>query len=107
MVHNIPWAGHLSSTKSFERIAARFCWPGLYRDVQEYCKLVLSVKSPVAGNLAIFPFSLPVIEVPFTRIAMDFVGPLERTQAGYKYTLLRLGKVTARPIAQALLQAIF
>src|SRR4029434_2555654 len=57
-----------------------------------------------------------VIEVPFTRIAMDIVGPLERTQGGYKYILVicdyatrypeafPLRRVTARPIAQALLQ---
>ena len=30
---------------------------------------------------------LPVIEVPFTRIAMDMVGPLSRTKEGHRYIL--------------------
>ncbi len=117
MGHNIPWAGHLSNTKSHERIAARFYWPGLYGDVLNFCKSCPECQLTSKRKTNPYPLQpLPVIEVPFTRIAMDIVGPLERTQSGYRYILVvcdyatrypeafPLRKVSARPIAQALLQ---
>lgn len=36
--HEIPWSGHLNNSKTYERIAARFYWPGLYSEVQEFCR---------------------------------------------------------------------
>ena len=36
--HRIPWAGHLGQQKSYDRISRRFYWPGLYKDVKEYCR---------------------------------------------------------------------
>jgi hypothetical protein len=117
MGHKIPWSGHLSNAKSYERIAARFYWPGLYIDVQQYCKTCPECQ--VTSNRRTSPYplqSLPIIEVPFARIAMDLVGPLERTKTGYRYILVicdyatrypeafPLRRISARPIAQALLQ---
>lgn len=114
--HDIPWAGHLSNTKSYERIAARFYWPGLYTEVQEYCRTCPKCQVTSRRKTSPYPLQpLPVIEVPFTRIAMDIVGPLERTQTGFRYILVvcdyatrypeafPLRKISARPIAQALL----
>uniref|UniRef100_A0A3B3Q5E6 Integrase catalytic domain-containing protein n=1 Tax=Paramormyrops kingsleyae TaxID=1676925 RepID=A0A3B3Q5E6_9TELE len=61
---------------------------------------------------------MPIIEVPFLRIAMDIIGPLERTHSGYRYILVvcdyatrypeafPLRRITAQSIAQALLQLI-
>ena len=115
--HKIPWAGHLSNTKSHERVAARFYWPGLYGEVLNYCKSCPECQLTSKRKTRPYPLQpLPVIEVPFTRIAMDIVGPLERTQTGYRYILVicdyatrypeafPLRKISARPIAQALLQ---
>lgn len=31
--HDIPWAGHLGSVKTLQRIADKFFWPGIYTDV--------------------------------------------------------------------------
>lgn len=117
MGHTIPWAGHLSNTKSYERIAARFYWPGLYSEVQQYCKSCPECQFTSKRKTSPYPLQpLPIIEVPFSRIAMGIVGPLERTQTGFKYSLVicdyatrypeafPLRKVTAGPIAQALLQ---
>ena len=36
--HTIPWAGHLGFMKTLLRISKRFCWPGMYSQVKEYCK---------------------------------------------------------------------
>ena len=115
--HSIPWSGHLSTTKTFERIAARFYWPGMYRDIQGYCKACSICQITSKQKTSPFPLQpLPIIEVPFTRIGMDIVGPLERTPRGHRYILVvcdyatrypeafPLRKVTATTIAQAILQ---
>lgn len=36
--HSIPWAGHLGTQKRRDRIASRFFWPGMNRDVEEFCQ---------------------------------------------------------------------
>ena len=115
--HSIPWAGHLSTTKTFERVAARFYWPGMYNDIQEYCKSCSVCQLTSKQKTSPFPLQpLPIIEVPFARIGMDIVGPLERTQSGHRYILVvcdyatrypeafPLRKVTATTISQAILQ---
>lgn len=117
MGHDIPWSGHLSLTKTYDRISARFYWPGLYTAVQKYCKSCETCQITSKRKTTPYPLlPLPVIETPFSRIAMDLVGPLERTQSGHKYILVicdyatrypeafPLRKIAARPIAQALLQ---
>lgn len=59
---------------------------------------------------------MPIIDTPFSRIAMDIVGPLERSSAGHRYILVLcdyatkyleafpLRKVKARQIANCLIQ---
>ncbi|KAL2092949.1 hypothetical protein ACEWY4_010261 [Coilia grayii] len=120
MGHDIPWSGHLSLSKTYDRIAARFYWPGLYTDVQRFCKSCPTCQLTSNRRTSPYPLQpLPVIETPFSRIAMDLVGPLERTQTGHKYILVigdyatrypeasPLRRIAARPIAQALLHLFF
>ena len=117
MGHSIPWAGHLGLPKTYARIAARFFWPRMYKDVQEYCRACSECQLTSKYTASPYPLQpLPCIDIPFSRIAMDIVGPLERTQSGFKYILVvcdyatrypeafPLRKISARPIAQALLQ---
>lgn len=96
MGYKIPWAGHLSNTKSHERVAARLYWPGLYAHVLAYCQS--DPECQLTSNRK---------TSPFTHIAMDIVGPLEQTQTGNRYILVICDygrKASACPIAQALFQ---
>ncbi|KAI3377106.1 hypothetical protein L3Q82_000303 [Scortum barcoo] len=115
--HSIPWAGHLGTKKTLDRIASRFYWPGLSTQVQEYCQSCSVCQLTGDKRVPKFPLQpLPVIDVPFSRIAMDIVGPLERTQSGHRYILVicdystrypeafPLRDITAKQIAYALLQ---
>ncbi|XP_029928572.1 uncharacterized protein LOC115374014 [Myripristis murdjan] len=115
--HSIPWAGHLGFRKTYERIASRFYWAGVHREVQDYCQSCSVCQLSGGKNVPKFPLQpLPIIDVPFSRIAMDIVGPLERTQAGNRFILVvcdystrypeafPLRDVTAKQIAYALLQ---
>lgn len=116
--HSIPWSGHLGQEKTEQRILNRFYWPGFYKDIVEYCKSFpqcqLSARSKRGLKAPLL--SLPIIDVPFSRIAMDIVGPLERSRAGHRYILVicdyatrypeafPLRHIKARQIANCLLQ---
>ncbi|XP_069370624.1 uncharacterized protein [Paralichthys olivaceus] len=99
--HSIPWAGHLGKEKSEKRIVNRFYWPGFQKDIAEYCKSCpecqLSARSHRGLKAPLI--SLPIIDVPFSRIAMDVVGPLERSRAGHRYILVICDYATRYPEA--------
>ena len=42
---------------------------------------------------------LPVIAEPFTRVAMDIVGPIPKSKSGYKYILVVCDYATRYPVA--------
>jgi len=46
--------------------------------------------------------SLPIIDTPFQRIAMDIVGPLPRSRQGHRYILVMCDYATRYPEAVAL-----
>ena len=43
--------------------------------------------------------ALPVITVPFSRLAFDVVGPLPRTRSGFKYVLTCMCYASKYPVA--------
>ena len=38
LAHEVWFAGHLSGTEIYERIASSFYWPDMYKDIDEYIK---------------------------------------------------------------------
>ena len=38
LAHDIPMAGHFGKKKTADGIRSQFYWPGLFRDVEEYCR---------------------------------------------------------------------
>ena len=81
LAHQIPMAGHMGKDKTARRILQRFYWPTVFKDVAEYCRSCetcqkSSHKKPRHPPLV----PLPIIGVPFQRIAMDIIGPLPRSR---------------------------
>lgn len=99
--HSVPWAGHLGQKKTLARIASRFHWPRLYMDVVDFCKSCpeCQLTSPSKRGDRAPLVSLPIIDVPFTRIAMDIMGPLERSRTGNRYILVVTDYATRYPEA--------
>ena len=89
IAHCIPLAGHLGKDKTARRILQRFYWPTIYRDVAKFCRSCGSCQKAAGRKIMKAPLiPLPIITEPFTRIAMDVVGPLPRSSSGNRYVLV-------------------
>lgn len=117
MGHSIPWADHMAFQKTLNRIASHFVWPGMYTQISDFCKSCEKCQLTSGRGVARAQLqSLPIITTPFDRIAMDIVGPLERSSTGNRYILVicdyatrypeafPLRSVKARHVANCLLQ---
>ncbi|KAH8335345.1 hypothetical protein KR059_001065, partial [Drosophila kikkawai] len=79
--HDQPTAGHLGIRKTTARIAQRYYWPGLFRDISRYvrkcdtCQRFKVSQAKPAGKM----FTRQVSE-PFDTVCADFIGPLPRSK---------------------------
>lgn len=101
LAHDIPASGHLGRKKTLDRIQRRFFWPVISRQVAEYCRCCPACQKS-AGRKArerarLVP--MPVVDEPFRRIAMDMVGPLDRSRSGNRYILVVCDYATRYPEA--------
>ncbi len=98
--HCTPMAGHLGEAKTRERIMARFFWPGIHENVRRWCAACREcqlVNPPATAKAPLRP--LPLMEVPFERIGMDLIGPLERSARGHRFALVLVDYATRYPEA--------
>ena len=82
LVHGAHLGAHLGNKKTLQKILRRFFWPGLHRDMSEYCRACEECQRGKRGRM---PRAPSTIEQPFKRVAVDIVGPLQRTKHGNKY----------------------
>uniref|UniRef100_A0A8C6KSI9 Gypsy retrotransposon integrase-like protein 1 n=1 Tax=Nothobranchius furzeri TaxID=105023 RepID=A0A8C6KSI9_NOTFU len=90
LAHESQWAGHLGIRKMYQIILEHFFWPGMKRDVAEYCKRCHVCQISGKPNQLPAPASLHPIHVignPFDTIVVDCVVPLPRSKSGKKYLL--------------------
>ena len=100
IAHDIPMAGHLGITKTKDRVLQRYYWPGVFKDVADYCRSCeVCQRSQTRRPMKAEMVPMPLISKPFQRIAMDLVGPLPRTQRGNRYILTVCDYATRYPEA--------
>jgi hypothetical protein len=88
-LHNHPSAGHLGHRRTLKRVRQRFYWPGLSRDVEEWCRRCSQCASrKTAGKTLRAPLSTVRTGYPMERIALDIMGPLPATRRGNRYILV-------------------
>ncbi|XP_058850824.1 uncharacterized protein LOC131699088 isoform X1 [Acipenser ruthenus] len=98
LAHTHLLGGHLGTDKTRDRILLRFFWPGVWREVADFCEScpecqkVASKKPPRAPLIP-----LPIIEVPFDRVGIDIVGPLPKTKSGCEYILVLVDYASRYP----------
>ncbi|KAL5013072.1 hypothetical protein ScPMuIL_011623 [Solemya velum] len=103
LAHDTPLAGHLGNKKTRERILQCFFWPGIFIDVANYCKSCPECQKGKSKGIQKAPLvPIPHMEEPFSRIAIDFVGPLPLTERKNRYILVCVDYATRYPEAFAL-----
>ena len=93
-------AGHLGITKTKDRILQRYYWPGIFKDIAQYCHTCeVCQRSTPRKPLRAEMIPLPLISQPFQRIAMDLVGPLPKSRRGNRFILTIVDYATRYPEA--------
>ena len=103
LAHCSPVAGHFGQKRTMDIISGYMDGPGLHVDVRKlYVSCPFCQKAKPASTQYAPLHSLPVISEPFSRIAMDIFGPLNRTKKGNSYILVVIDYATKWPEAYAI-----
>ncbi|GFR78367.1 reverse transcriptase [Elysia marginata] len=103
--HDSILAGHLAAKKTAEKILTNFYWPNLWGDVTRYCQSCdVCQRSTPKGRTTKVPLEkMPIIDQPFTRVAVDLIGPIQpSSERGNRYVLTLVDFSTRYPEAVAL-----
>lgn len=90
LTHESIICGHLAIKRTIQKVLAELFWPGMNSEIKRFCQSCDICQRTIAkGRNTRAPLgSMPVIDTPFQRVAIDLVGPLEpRTDNKNKYTL--------------------
>ncbi|KAJ8044259.1 hypothetical protein HOLleu_11669 [Holothuria leucospilota] len=102
LAHDSIMAGHLRVKKTLDRIMLNFYWPGVQAEVKRYC-ISCDVCQTVTKGCKVPLGTMPLIDIPFKRVAVDLVGPLQPvTDKGNRYILTLVDYATRYPEAVAL-----
>lgn len=105
LAHDSIMGGHQGVKKTYDRVTAHFFWPGVHGDVVRYCRSCDVCQRTVSkGRVTKTPLGkMPLIEIPFQRVAVDLVGPIAPiTDRGNRYILTMVDYATRYPEAVAL-----
>ncbi|XP_033729482.1 uncharacterized protein LOC117318627 [Pecten maximus] len=105
LAHEAIMSGHLAAKRTSSRVLSEFFWPGIQGDVTRFCRSCdVCQRTFPKGRVPKAPLgSIPLIDTPFKRIAVDLVGPLEpATYRGNRYILTVVDYATRYPEAVAL-----
>ena len=102
VAHESPLAGHFSHRKTMMRVVDQFFWPGMCSDVRDFVRSCDKCqRMSHKGRVKPVPLKpLPIITEPFSRCAIDLVGPLNPPSAeGHRYILTLVDFATGFPEA--------
>ena len=87
MIHNHKTGAHFGVEATYNKIAERYYWKGMYEDIRKYVRYcdTCQRRGQKGGKGNLHPIK---VGEPFERIGIDFVGPLERTKKGNRYILV-------------------
>ena len=85
LAHETPLSGHLGVNKTYQKMINHFYWPGIRKDVVEFCNTchtcqVIGKPNQTIPKAPLKP--IPAFEEPFSRILIDCVGPLPSLRKG-------------------------
>ena len=105
IAHDGVMSGHVGIRKTIDKTLFQFYWPHVRRDVRNYCKSCdMCQKTIPKGRVGKLPLEkMPLIDTPFSRIAIDLIGPIHPpTEEGQRFVLTVDDYATRYPEAVAL-----
>ena len=96
------FSGHFSHRKTEDMVFRMFYWLGAGSDIVRYCRsCVVCQKVSPKGKVSKVPMKqMPVISEPFSRVAIDLVGPIiPASDRGHEYVLTLIDYATRFPEA--------
>ena len=102
LAHDSPLSGHFSHRKTYQKVSFLYFWPGMTVDIYNYCRSCdVCQRFGSKGRLKKAELvKMPVISVPFEKVAVDIVGPIKpRSSAGCSYVLTLVDYATSFPEA--------
>ena len=104
MIHNHETGAHFGVEATYNKIAGRYYWKGMYEDIRKYVRYcdTCQRRGQKGGKGNLYPIK---VGEPFERIGIDFVGPLEKTKKGNRYILVVTDYLTKWPEAKAMKEA--
>lgn len=105
LAHESLMGGHLGIKKTLSRIQNNLFWPGMSSETARYCRSCDECLRTVdTGRVTRAKLGrMPVIQEPFSRVAVDLVGPIEpRASDGSRYIFTIVDYATRYPEAIAL-----
>ena len=95
--------GHLGGEKVAHLVGKHFIWPGMSREILEYCASCETCQMKSKGRPRKAPaVDRPVLSEPFESVAVDLVGPLPKGKGGCRFLLTYICLATRWPEAVAL-----
>ena len=102
VAHDSIFGGHLGIKKTKDRIQTNFYWPGMQGDITSFCRSCdVCQKTTAKGSVPRVPLGdMPLIDMPFRRVAVDLVGPISPpSEKGHQYILALVDYATRYPEA--------
>lgn len=102
LAHETMFGGHQGVSKTTERVMSSFYWPGIQADIKRYIRSCdICQRTFPRGKVQKVPLnSMPIIDTPFQRVAVDIVGPISPvTSKGNRYILTIVDYATRYPEA--------
>ena len=105
VAHEAPMSGHLANQRTRERLWADFYWPGMSAEIRRFCQSCDRCQRMCPrSRVKKAPLEkLPLVGIPFHRVAVDLVGPIvPASQEGHRYILVMVDYATRYPEATPL-----
>ncbi|KAK6166422.1 hypothetical protein SNE40_023117 [Patella caerulea] len=104
IAHESIMSGHLGIERTVNKVLSEFFWPGVHADTRRFCQSCdVCQRTIPKGRVPKLPLGkMPVIDVPFRRVAVDIIGPLKPISTNGNRYILTLDYATRYPEAVAL-----
>src|SRR5260364_218377 len=93
MMHKHPTAGHLGTDAMYHKIAERYYWDQMYRDIKEYVKTCEQCQRQGKSRRKEPLHPIKIGQV-FEHIVIDLVGPLPITTQKNRYIIVATDYLT-------------